>query len=446
MAGSAGWGAGALSRGTFRSAVALVVAAGVLLMLQADAARAAFPGANGSIFFNSNRDTGAGDIYAIPPGGGTLRITESMGSSDPAVNPQGNRIAFISANPGGAYQVFLMNADGTGRVQLTTGNSAKLQPAWSPDGAQVAFVANSFDTDGQTDPEIWAIGVDGTGLRQITSNNVADTAPAWSPAGDRIAFERGQDIWTIGANGGGEVNLTPNSPPGCSPNCYQGPDSDPAWHPSGTRIAYVHGYTPTGGGLPNIWTMDPNGAGKTNLSNNNAVSFTQPAWSPQGDRLAMVGAMDTNRDIWTMNADGGGQAPLETNPGHDINPDWGPLDQVSPNLQLAGKKQQKLGKTVKQKAACDEGCTLRATGTLLITGPAKARVAARAGKPKLKAATAEVFPGGTATLKLKLKKSSLRAAEKALDNGGRVKAKMTVRATDGSGNTDTAKRTIKLKG
>ena len=63
----------------------------------------------------------------------------------------------------------------------------------------------------------------------------------------------------MNADGGGRTNLTPNSPPECTSNCYQGPDDDPAWSPDGSKIAYVHGELPSGGGLPDIWTMGPNG-------------------------------------------------------------------------------------------------------------------------------------------------------------------------------------------
>lgn len=338
MAGNVGTNSTAGRTLTVAGAAMLMAIA--VALTAAGTAGAAFPGTNGNILFHSNRDVGAGEIYAIPPGGEAVRITTSTGSSDPVYSPDGSRIAFISTNPGGAYQVFLMNADGSGRTQLTTGTAAKLEPAFSPDGTQVAFVANSFDTDGQTDLEIWAIGTDGTGLRQITSNTVPDTSPAWSPAGDRIAFVSTNDVFAMTADGGGRTNLTPDSPPGCSPTCYQGGDSDPAWAPDGTRIAYVHGHTISGGGLPDIWTMAPDGGGKLNVSNNDAVSFTQPAYSPQGDKLAVVGAVDTNRDIWVMNADGSGQAPLESNPAHDINPDWGPPaplpDDGPPDTMITG--------------------------------------------------------------------------------------------------------------
>jgi TolB protein len=425
------------------------------ILASASAAGAAFPGQDGNIVFNSNRDVGAGDIYAIPPSGDVVRVTRSTGSSDPAYSPDGARIAFISANPGGAYQVFLMNADGSGRTPLTTGSSAKQEPAWSPDGREIAFVANSVSADGQTDLEIWAIGVNGGGLRQITHNTVADTSPAWSPTGDRIAFERGQDVWAMDADGGNETNLTPNSTTPCAPACYQGPDSDPAWHPSGTLLAYVHGHTPTGGGLADIWTMNPDGSGKSNLSNDAGVAFTQPAWSPQGDRLAMVGAADTNRDIWLMNSDGSGKVVEEANPAsHDINPDWGPLntsapppaDTDAPEIDLAGKKSQRLSKAVKQKAGCDEECSLRATGVLLIAKRSgNGRIALKVSRQKLKPARGQVAAGGISTLKLKLKKRTRKLAERALKRGGTVKAKVVVRATDAAGNVDTAKRKLRLK-
>ncbi len=318
-----------------RIAIAISVIVG--LMPVGGAANAAFPGSNGLIAFQSNRD-GPVEIYAITPGGTADRITFSNGSSDPAYSPDGSKIAFVG---GTNYQIVVMNADGSGVTQVTSTSPAKQDPTWSADGTRIAFAANSFNVDGQTDLEIWVINADGSGgATQLTNNTFPDTHPAWSPDGNKIAFvatrpgDTDRNIYMMNADGSGQTNITPNVLTDCSPptpeTCYQGHDDDPAWSPDGSRIAYVHSQEPNASGLPAVWTMYPTGANKGNLSNNPAVSFDNPAWSPQGDMLAAVGTATptTNRDIWVMNSDGSGQTAIDTNPAFDINPDWQPVPTV----------------------------------------------------------------------------------------------------------------------
>jgi len=434
-----------------RSVRAMAAMAGAsvvaLVMFVPGAAYAAFPGPNGPIAFNSDRDVGAGEIYAITPGGPATRLTNSTSSSDPAYSPDGHRIAFIAGGtPGGTNQVFVMDADGQNVRQVTTSATAKQDPTWAPDGNTIAYSANSFDVDGQTDLEIWAVNADGSGARQITSNTFPDTYPAWSPDGSTIAFvstrpgDTNRNIYVMGADGSGQTNITPNTA------TFSAHDDDPAWSPDGTRIAFVHTNEGLGGGPPAIWTMGPDGSAKANLTNNPNVSYTTPAWSPQGDKLAAVGTAGgtTNRDIWAMNADGSGQAPVEENPAHDINPDWGrpwtapPSPLTPPDLDLSGKKRQPLGKTVKVKVSCDKLCEVEATGKVVVSGTEKAKVG-------LKRAITSLGPSEKATLKLKLPKKKLQKVERALDSkGARAKAKIEVVAVDPFGNEADAKRAIKL--
>ena len=320
---------------TYKAQVLLVLALAVLaalaMLLGIRSAEAAFPGTNGKIAFQSNRHVASGEIYIISPGGAATRITVSNGSGNPAYSPDGSKIAFVSTG----NQIFVMNADGTGRRQVTTSATAKTDPAWSADGSRIAYVSNSFDVDGQTDLEIWAINADGTGRTQLTSNTFPDTQPAWSPLGDRIAFvstrtgDTDRNVYVMDADGNNQGSVTANSPLGCSPTCYKGHDDNPSWSPDGSKIAYIHGHELAGGGLPDIWTMDPNGANKVNVSNSNTVSYAQPAWSPRGDKFAAVGATDTNRNIYVMNSDGTGQAPIDANAAHDIASDWQPIPQCT---------------------------------------------------------------------------------------------------------------------
>ncbi|HKH12484.1 MAG TPA: Calx-beta domain-containing protein [Rubrobacter sp.] len=311
-------------------AAAMALALFLLAWVSVQPAQAAFPGLNGKIAFQSNRN-GPQEIYATSPGGTPERITTSTGSSDPAYSPDGTKVAFVG---GGALgqDIFVMNADGTGRKQLTNTGAADRQPAWSPDGKKIAFVANSVGIDGQTDDEIWTINADGTGRKQLTNNTDLDEQPAWSPLGTRIAFvstrtgDTNRNIYVMNADGSNQTDITQDGPYDQN-TVYQGHDDHPAWSPDGLTIAYTHTFAPNASGVQNIWTMTATGGSKVNLQNNLNTSGSQPAWSPDGSMIAYVGATDTNRDIYTMNANGTNQRTVEAggNPANDINPDWQPI-------------------------------------------------------------------------------------------------------------------------
>lgn len=267
------------------AALTVVLALCLLALVSVKPAEAAFPGKNGKIAFVSNRDAGGGEIYSMKPDGtGVTRITfRNGGHTDPAYSPDGTKIAFMRSNDIYVMNANGMNSDGTGAQPITNTPVVESEPAWSPDGSKIAFVASAFEVDGSTDFEIWVMNADGTGRTLLTNNTFPDTQPAWSPDGTRIAFvsartgDTDRNVYVMNADGAGQTSITPNSLPGCSSNCYQGHDDDPTWSPDGSKIAYVHGYGPpdnpfAGGGVPNIWTMDPAGANKTNVSNNPDVS------------------------------------------------------------------------------------------------------------------------------------------------------------------------------
>lgn len=164
--------------------------------------------ANGdALIFHSYRD-GEGEIVELTLGSGERRQITSAGARDdrwPSVSADGDTIVFISMrNP--PWQVYKVNRDGSGLVQLTTGDRAHIGAAISPDGAHIAYARQ---TDGGP-PEIRLMAVDGSGDRALSPSGVW---PSWAPRGDRIFYGKliaggGLALASFDLKSGQEILLT----------------------------------------------------------------------------------------------------------------------------------------------------------------------------------------------------------------------------------------------
>jgi WD40-like Beta Propeller Repeat len=291
---------------------------------------------SGRILMSSNRG-GAYDIYSVTESG-TIRPITHLGEAFGArFSPDGNRILFyhtVATAPVLTTHIYVMNADGSGLRDLSAraGGMSDSDPDWAPDGSRVAFVR----TPRAGAPEIWVMNADGSGAHRvvalsiatgISSMSVGDFAvqPRWSPDGGRIAYAavpRTQNpgaplypnIFVVNANGSGETQLTDNDLI----------NSNPVWSPDGAQIAW------SAQDFINrqnwrVWVMSASGGNQRVLipqllgDGNNGIQVTE--WV--GNRLLLAG-WTGSWNVYLANADGSHIAPVTREAADDRPTDWQP--------------------------------------------------------------------------------------------------------------------------
>lgn len=128
----------------------------------------------------------------------------------PTISPDGKKILFQRARmrDGYWYSIWTMNRDGTEQTEIiTSADWAAINPCWSPDGLYVAFATVNKSPESKLEDRIWEaddiyiIGVNGRGLLQLTADSQPDWEPCWSELDGRIYFvsERNgfRNIWSV---------------------------------------------------------------------------------------------------------------------------------------------------------------------------------------------------------------------------------------------------------
>jgi Tol biopolymer transport system component len=175
------------------------------------------------------------DLYMIDVTGGAPQLLlrgaddEPDRAGTPAWSPDGRKIALSSdRREAKGTALWLLEIDGKKLVRLTpikqrAHHVTDLQPAWSPDGAWIAFASNRHvaSTADAGDLDIYAIRADGSGLTMLTSDAGVAMHPAYSPDGKRLFFASTRDranafeweLYVMAATGGQQRRVTRDERP-----------------------------------------------------------------------------------------------------------------------------------------------------------------------------------------------------------------------------------------
>lgn len=283
----------------------------------------------------------------------------------PPVGQAGGQIAYTSGVDGD-YDVWIMDGDGTDKVDLTNDPSSEGSPDLSPDGRTVAYQRMVGSPSGGAPPDFQIYQVTSAGGTPSFLNGTPDAfdvTPAWSPDGSSLAW--------VSSTSAGDPDIFTASPPtappavlvdtpelegysewgrlanGTSAIAYHVQPDDPAgqWEvrlvelpsktvrsfgegrhpeisPDGTKLVFASNRS---GGDYEIYSVTLGApATPAPLTNNSVDDFT-PSWSPDGTKIAWTSHPNGGHaDVFTMNANGSGQQNLTSSPAtDDFEPSWG---------------------------------------------------------------------------------------------------------------------------
>ena len=265
------------------------------------------------IYFVSTR-TGHKEIWGMDYDGKNQRqITRyNSDSIEPAVSPDGTKVAFTSWARGNAG-IFVFSVDPVRDLRFyNQGASVNSSPSFTPDGKQIVYSSSAAGRCCR----IFIANLDGTGFRPISSLSSIDTEPKVNPkTGAGLVLSSGrsgpEQVYRMNMDGGDVERLSEGT----------GEAGNPSWHPDGQLIAFAwtRGFS---AGAWNIFVMDVASHKVLAQLTHGEGKNEHPSWAPDGKHLVFQSTRAGRTQIYSMLADGT-QVQQLTTQGINDRPVWG---------------------------------------------------------------------------------------------------------------------------
>jgi Tol biopolymer transport system component len=243
----------------------------------------------------------------------------------PFWSPDSSKIVYFAFAGTWYRNLWVMNADGSSKTQLTFGNVIDESGDYSPDGTKIVFMRNVRGTDRS---DLMIMNADGTNVQQLTSTGLHRGQPRWSHNGQKLAFYYGgagtsiNEIHMMDVDGKNEMTLVSSSYPYM--NVF--------WSPDDTKLVYSMD--------DGIWLVSTSSPyEKTHLFTTSQPT-QHPVFSPNGEYILYgQGVIGQPQDLYLIDSNGNFVAQLTNDTKIDYPFDW------SPNGQFIAFGSQKTGNT-----------------------------------------------------------------------------------------------------
>ncbi|MGA8892148.1 MAG: hypothetical protein WB493_11300, partial [Anaeromyxobacteraceae bacterium] len=223
-----------------------------------------------------------------------------------APSPDGRTLAVLRPQDG-LVHLWLLDRTGENLRPLLAGAATVGGVSWSPDGTRLAVEVSTLDVTA----DVWVVNADGSGTTDLTPDPAPgvwyDRAPAWSPDGASIAFSSNRSgttrLWVMGADGSAPRQVLPTS--------LAAAEHLPAWSTDGATLAFV---TETAEGA-GIGVVRPDGTGHRLFPA--PFDAADPAWLPDG-RIAFADRRTADLEVHLLDPVTGATSNLTRHPDHDL--------------------------------------------------------------------------------------------------------------------------------